>query len=249
MTKKQMSPNVVTMNAHLDFYKYLQTIKKSISNLPIYIPNRHNRIQNSPLLNKHIVFLGSSITAGWAAKGYSFVDYLRAEDGVIATKEAISGTTLAGAEPSSYVSRLINNVPLISRYDLFVCQLSTNDGAAHKPLGRITPEDQRSSFDTRTTLGAIEFILSYVEKNWAIPILFYTCVQKNKPSYAQLVTQLKVLQHKWHFELLDLWSDPFVAKENAQHPTYMADNIHPTMQGYKKLWTPIFRKKLVNILP
>lgn len=75
----------------------------------------------SPLAGKQGAFLGSSVTYGFAAKGKSFVDYLAARDGVVATKSVISGTTLAGLEPGGYLDRLKNDFPADQQYDLFIC--------------------------------------------------------------------------------------------------------------------------------
>lgn len=52
------------------------------------------KADGSPLEGKTILFLGSSVTYGSAAKGESFADYLAARDGVIVVKEAVSGTLL-----------------------------------------------------------------------------------------------------------------------------------------------------------
>lgn len=73
----------------------------------------------SPLAGKTIAFLGSSVTAGFAAKGKSFVDYLITRDGVRAVKLAVSGTTLAGQEPGGYLARLYHDFPGNIQYDLF----------------------------------------------------------------------------------------------------------------------------------
>ncbi len=78
-------------------------------------------------MGRRIAFLGSSITAGAGALEDSFVDYLVATDGVIAIKEAVSGTTLAGNAPDSYVHRLYHRIPVTQPLDAFVCQLSTNE--------------------------------------------------------------------------------------------------------------------------
>jgi hypothetical protein len=43
---------------------------------------------DSSLKGKTVIFLGSSVTYGFASKGESFVDYLVAQDGLVAVKEA-----------------------------------------------------------------------------------------------------------------------------------------------------------------
>lgn len=43
---------------------------------------------------KRIIFLGSSVTYGACAMGQSFIEALEEKDGIIAIKEAVSGTLL-----------------------------------------------------------------------------------------------------------------------------------------------------------
>ncbi len=218
-------------------------------NLPKFAATRSVVNPQSPLYGKRIAFLGSSITYDAAAHGDSFVDFLVAQDGVIATKEAVSGTTLAGTGPKTYVSRLRQNIPVDQPLDLFVCQLSTNDGRQGIPLGERTPANQRDGFDATTTLGAIEDILAYVHQRWQVPVVFYTCLRKPDSDYAELVAQLKLLQAKWGFHLINLWQDPVVHAENQAQPLAMFDDAHPTRLGYRNIWTPIFRQALTQVLP
>jgi lysophospholipase L1-like esterase len=85
------------------------------------------RRADSPLAGKRILFLGSSVTKGEASLDVSFADYLAARDGVVAVKEAVSGTTLADVEETSYVQRLLRKVDPAEKFDLAIVQLSTND--------------------------------------------------------------------------------------------------------------------------
>lgn len=228
---------------------------------------------DSPLKGKEIFFLGSSITYGAAANGESFVDYLVAEDGIIAQKEAISGTTLAdktvdlhlpginldqlgllkdkftGGHPEeygkSYLARL-NNFDSQARPDLFVVQLSTNDGRNGIPLGKISSSKDPAKFDQQTTLGAIEYLCAKIPEQWHCPLAFYTCLRDGE-EYQVLIQKLKELQIKWAFQIIDLGSDPQIKAATHQHPSYMADDAHPTRQGYRDLWTPYFREALIDI--
>jgi lysophospholipase L1-like esterase len=194
------------------------------------------------LNNQKIAFLGSSITYGFAAGGWSFVDALAEEDGVIATKSAVNGTTLADIGPDSYVARLQRDFTAAS-YDAFVCQLSTNDGHAGCRLGTIEADD----FDVQTTIGAIQTICETVQYRFHCPMIWFTCVQPNDRDYARLVQILYQLQHRWRFTIIDLWGDQLLAEQTTNTPESMADAIHPTRLGYQKLWLPVFRRALTTL--
>lgn len=216
-------------------------------NKEVYNPDNVEYNPSSPLNNKHIGFLGSSITYGYAAKGVSFVDYLAARDGVVTTKSAVSGTTLAGGSKDNYLYRLKHEFK--DNYDYFVCQLSTNDGRMGIKLGEITPDNQRSEFDTNTTLGAMEEICAYVHDKLKCPMAFYVCLRDDPTGeYEKLINQLKLLQKKWHFEIIDLFHDEALHASIKAHPNSMFDDAHPTQEGYLKVWLPFFEKKLEEVL-
>lgn len=93
-------------------------------NSKIYDLSQVSRQADNKLTGKKILFLGSSVTKGSHSGSVSFVDYLQKRNGIIADKNAVSGTTIATVRPDSYVSRLeqTKGTP-----DLVVCQLSSND--------------------------------------------------------------------------------------------------------------------------
>ena len=51
-------------------------------------------LRKETLVGKRIIFLGSSVTYGACAMGQSFIEALEEKDGIIAIKEAVSGTLL-----------------------------------------------------------------------------------------------------------------------------------------------------------
>ncbi len=178
------------------------------------------------LQNKTVLFLGSSVTYGSAAGGVSFADIMAESCGFNMIKEAVSGTTLADINKSSYVSRLKkldNNL----KVDLFICQLSTNDAALN--------------ISVEQTEAAIRFIIEYVKASFNCPIVFYTGTYFDSPRYAELVSLLISLQSEYDFHILNLWDDAeMLSVSRDDYQKYMADPIHPTLYGYREWWTPKF---------
>ena len=97
---------------------------------------------NSPLAGKKLIFLGSSVTKGFAARGRSFVDMIAESTGASCVKEAVSGTTLVDNGERSYVARL-KKLDKSQPCDLFICQLSTNDATKGSPLGKMAEGSQK----------------------------------------------------------------------------------------------------------
>ncbi|GAA2952479.1 SGNH/GDSL hydrolase family protein [Lactobacillus kefiranofaciens subsp. kefirgranum] len=200
---------------------------------------------NSPLRNKKILFLGSSVTFGFGALGESFVDYLWKKDGIAAIKDAENGTTLVDQATynagDSYVARF-NKELKETNPDLFVLQLSTNDARQGKKLGKISQNDV---FDTQTIIGAMEYIISTAKSKWHCPILIYTNPYFESELYEKMVNSGHQLAQKWNIEILDLYNNPKLKKQAS---LYMADEIHPTRAGYLKQWLPLFEDKIIQIL-
>lgn len=221
-----------------------------LANLPAAEP--------SVLTGKRILFLGSSVTYGAASQGQSFVDLFAALDSVQATKEAISGTTLVD-RPSTWAEQMFGNgdsyVTRLQKYDshtdfdAIVFQLSTNDATTHQPLGEISSSFDPSDFDVLTITGALEFIASYCAHHWAAPLVFYTGSYYESTEYSAMVTRLRELAEKWHFAVIDLFSDSaFNAIPRADYTLFMADPIHPTKAGYLRWWYPEMKAQLIEIL-
>lgn len=189
--------------------------------------------------DKTVVFLGSSVTYGSAADGVSFADHIAARTGCRMIKEAVSGTTLADLEESSYVSRM--KTIAAEHVDLLVCQLSTNDATQEIPLGEISTEES----DERTVIGAINAIVRYAKEKWGCPVAFYTNPQYESKAYAKMVDALRVLASVLGIAVVDLWNDDALnAITEEQRAVYMADAIHPTDRGYREWWTPVIEKQL-----
>lgn len=193
--------------------------------------------------DRTVIFLGSSVTYGEASGGISFADLLCKKFGYEMIKEAVSGTTLVDERADSYVSRL-RKIDIRS-VSLLVCQLSTNDATCKKLLGSVGKGRDLESFDTKTVAGAIEYIIAYARAKWGCAVAFYTSPRYESKEYAEMVEILKKIAEKWDIGLMDLWDDEaFNAVSPEEYARFMADPIHPTLEGYKEWWLPYFEKRI-----
>lgn len=224
-------------------------LKKIIGNSEEYSFSKIEELEDSPLKDKNVLFLGSSVTNGRAALYNSIPEYVSKRFNCGYQKEAVDGTTLTDTGKTSYVQRLLNNVDTNEKFDLVVVQLSTNDASKEKPLGEITDGEDLNLFDTSTITGAMEYIISYVKQTWDCPVVFYTNAKYDSDAYQKMVDRLYELKDKWNIGILDLWSDEtFNNINDEQRSLYMYDSIHPTMAGYRDWWGPRLEKELINYL-
>ena len=147
----------------------------------------------------------------------------------------------------SYVSRL-EKIDKNLEFDLFICQLSTNDATQNKPLGEVAGKDAQN-YDTSTVCGAIEYIIGYVGDTWNCPVVFYTNAYYESENYAAMVGALKQIQTEYGIGVIDLYTDEaFNDITGEQYELYMADAIHPTRAGYLEWWTPKMEEYLYEFV-
>lgn len=201
-------------------------------------------VSDSPLKNKTIIFLGSSVTDGYGSLGVSFVDFLEKSDGITAVKEAVSNTMLVDIKNNSYVSRM-KTIDKNIKADAFVCQLSTNDAKNKIPLGNVSYSFNIEDFDTQTIAGAIEYIIAYAKDIWGCPVVFYTQARYDNEHYGKMVDLLLEIQEKWDITVIDFWNDDEINKiTDEERKMHLVDHIHPTRAGYRDWWLPKFQECL-----
>lgn len=205
-------------------------------------------VNNSPLKGKTGIFLGSSVTYGYGSMGVSFVDFLVKADGLIAVKEAVSGTTLADIKDNSYVARM-KTIDKNIDAAFFMCQLSTNDATKNLPLGQVADSFSIDDFDTQTITGATEYIIAYAKETWDCPVIFYTQAKYDSEAYEQMVEMILQLEKKWDITVIDFWHNEKINNiTDDEKSLYLTDNIHPTKAGYKLWWLPEIQKTLYDII-
>lgn len=201
------------------------------------------------LRGKKLCFLGSSVTRGSAANGISFADLIGQRNSCEIVKEAVDGTTLTDMGENSYIRRMERNLDPNDKFDLFVCQLSTNDASQDRPLGVPAESFLPDAFDRKTIAGAMEYIIWYVKKVWGCPVVFYTGTRFESAQYGKMVDILYQLQAKWGIGVVDLWNDDRLnGISDEQRTLYMNDPVHPTEAGYREWWMPAIEKNLCKIL-
>lgn len=219
-------------------------------NADIYSVAAMPALENSPLKNLTIYWLGSSVTYGAEGEGVS--DFIAKRHGCSCIKEAVPGTTLRTSDnrADSYVERLTAGASQTDvRPDLFVCQLSTNDAQNRLSLlGQPTADDirDRSEFDISTTCGAIEYIISYVSDTWGCRIAFWS--NPNYSSvYGKLVDRMRIIAEKWDIMFWNMYDDvPLPEDGSSEAQLYMTDRIHPSKAGYGQWWMPYFERKITE---
>ena len=232
--------NVVISSCHnyqKDGY-YVEYYKDNNDKLIIH--NKTNQIKSSTSLQviyekaPTYYFLGSSVTYGSNNNASSFINEIASTLNCYTEKEAISGTTLTNNGSTSYVARMMNNFDKNEKVESLIVQLSTNDVSQNKALGTISNSKNIESFDDKTVLGAIEFIIAYAKNTWDCDVIFYTNPNYNNAAYANLITKLYEIKSKWGIGIVDFYNYVDMdSLDSATLSSYMSDAIHPNHYGYE----------------
>ena len=217
---------------------------KMAGNADIYSVENVQPLESSPIEGTNICYLGSSVTYGASSLQTAFPEYIAKRNGTTFVKEAVSGTTLVttGKGGGSYVTRM-KKIDKSAKFDLFVCQLSTNDASQNKPLGTT------DSMDTTTVCGAINTIIDYVKVTWRCPVIFYTNAYYESETYSAIVAAVKEIAEVKGIGVIDLYTDTlFNDITSEQRSLYMADKIHPTKAGYLEWWTPKMEQYIYSFI-
>lgn len=224
-------------------YLHDQDLESLPGNAPEYSFDFIFPVENSPLKDKQILVLGSSVAQGTSSKGFGVSEYLEKRFSCACTKDTVRGTTIADTGPQSILRRLKTHGADES-YDLILCQLSTNDATKRLPVGRAGKEK-----DTETIRAGLSEIISYVHQTWNCPLVFFTSCRFVNDRYDAMVALLHELTDSTTVGVLDLWNNKnFNTISKAERKLYMADSIHPTMAGYRDWWGPELERQLRNYL-
>jgi lysophospholipase L1-like esterase len=219
------------------------------------IPSEQSTNTADSLSGLQLIWLGSSVTYGQQAQGYSMADYLEESHPALKSyKYTVSGTTLVDDSSTSYVSRM-KQIPTDIRPDFFIIQLSTNDAALRKPFGALSSSTDLSGFDTHTIYGAMEYVIAYASTTWHCPVVFFTgtyydakTYNNDGAAYGKTVKALLDVQKKWGINVIDLYDDASMSAiyNTDQYKKYMSDGVHPTANGYKTWWGLKFEQALTS---
>ena len=183
-------------------------------------------------MNMKLYFLVSSVTYGVLWVVYSFVDEIAKTTGWECIKDAICGATLAVCNADgelSYVAR-INKLNFQTNITKLIVQLSTNDAMRNVPIGALTVNGE---YNTKTILGAIEYIVHYAKTVLKCSVTFITNPFFNNKKYEKMIEYLYEIQKKSPCEIIDFYYMRGMKQvDTAKLKSYMSDEIHPNTNGY-----------------
>ena len=247
-----ISNRMASVNILCEGKKLMLSIKVAVAgNAEQYSVANTETVADSPVKGNVYYWLGSSVTFGASSEEESMVDFFAKKYDCTCIKEAVSGTTLNGANTASYVARFtryLESEQRASHLDGFICQLSTNDTKNPDGFGIVMPDfiTDSEAFDTNTTCGSIEYIIAKAHETWDCPVYFYINPRYKNPAYDTMVETMLRIAEKWDVKLIDLYHDEaFNAVSEEDYRLYMADPVHPTKAGYRDWWLPKFAEVIL----
>ena len=203
---------------------------------------------------------GDSITFG--AKGTSYIKQIADNEGMILTNGAVSGTSLAIREgrTDSICERI---KALTGTYKYIVVSGGVNDAFASIPLGTMdsdTNQQYLATFDTKTTLGALEEICRTLIYNFPdskkLFVLTHRLLNGDGTTWSNSLQDkywdgiIKVLD-KWGIPYIDMRKIPFASFNSNYLSKYFGENesmgTHPNTLGYTEFYVNPITSKMKTL--
>ena len=205
--------------------------------------------EESVMQGDTVVFVGSDFTIGTKADGQSFVDYLKAVDGLNCAVFEKEGIAITSNKGDSILS-LVESIPKehASPKAIF-CEIPYFQAKSGTKFGELSSSYMLSDFDTETLIGAMEYIVCYSKMNWGCPVFFYTTAECNSKRYDKVVSSAREVANKWNMPMLDFTSiNSAGSMDKKQRSLYFVDKHNLSRAGYFEITAPEFEKFIIENL-
>ena len=207
-----------------------------------------------------MISFGDSVAAGFGAQNCSYADLYAQKHNLTLTDKAKFDGQLSfnNAQKPHILETFTKDVN--NDYDYVFIEGGCNDHLQNCPLGKVT-SDWDYDFDEKTTCGALESALSYLEDNCpdVKPVFILTHSRKTAANQRGLTFEdyakgIRAVCAKYDVPVADVLKDgaldttdpelcgKFTATFNGVFPD--GDGLHPTVEAFRKFYLPLIEKAL-----
>lgn len=187
-----------------------------------------------------VLFFGTDFTRG--KKGdISFVDQLQEKKLIHAMKFCSDDdVTLTKRRNDNNYIDMLTSLPVDEYMPAYVMiEIPYGDIKRHSKIGEISDGAWCADFDTKTLIGAMEYIVIYCRDTWGCPVGFYTGYYPEDEDYQKLIDAMNIVAEKWKVDTIDFCNSPSITINDDNKKEYLASKHYPTAQGYKEFFTPM----------
>lgn len=194
--------------------------------------------EDSVMQGDTYVFLGSDFTFGAKSGGQSFVDYLKAVDGIKAKKYGGEGFKLNGKDENTLVYAFNKAVKKSVNPKVVFCEVPVCNAKGRQKNGKLTSGYYIGDCDTTTLYGAMEYICASAELNWGCKVVFITCPSDDEKKYADVVNAANAVAEKWNTKVINFYNNDEISFDKKEKRLYSVDGSSPTKAGYNSVYGP-----------
>lgn len=184
------------------------------------------------------VFLGSDFTFGAKSGGQSFVDYLKAVDGIKVKKYGGEDYKLNGKDENTLVYTFNKAVKKSVNPKVVFCEVPVCNASGRQKNGELTNSYYIGDYDTTTLYGAMEYICARAELNWGCKVVFITCPSNDEKKYAEVVNAANAVAEKWGTKVINFYNNDEISFDKKEKRLYLVDDSSPTKAGYNSVYGP-----------
>ena len=222
-----------------------------------------NKPEQSWLYGKKMYCDGDSIAKGtgtdtFGSAFHSYCHYIGDRYGMTYEDLAVGGTTLARVKNNPITDResiLERVLKMKGSYDVILLDGGFNDLFLKVKAGKMTDlTDKRGVYDETTTLGALEKICYFLNKNYKDAVkLFVLCHEYDHDRQDSLWDSMKQVLDKWEIPYIDMREETdFTAVNREINNQYffcndsepVADELHPLEYPHIKIYGTCVEERL-----
>lgn len=212
----------------------------------IYRPEDAEVLEDNDLTGMNIAYLGSSVMQGTENDNVSFAEFIAKRNEGTYIKETKENTTIADTGEDSYIQRL-KKIDPNAKIDFFLCEIPWADVEQEVPAGKASDGADLEELDTKTSIGAMEYIARYAKQTWNCPVAFFTSPRiQDDEAYYELVQAAWSNKGQWQSSTVCFWVEVPLTDEEIEE--YMVDARHPSGKGYLEYFSPLIEKKMMKAL-
>ena len=207
-----------------------------------------------------MISFGDSVAAGYGAHSCSYADIFAQKHNLTLTDQSVIDGQLSfdNAKKPHILESLSKDVN--NDYDYVFIEGGCNDHLYNCPLGEVA-SDWDYDFDEKTTCGALESALNYLEDHCPDAKVVFVMIHRRKTAANKLgltfedyAEAIRAVCAKYDVPVADVFkdgaldaSDPelcgkYTAAFNGVFPG--GDGLHPTEEAHRKFYLPLIEKAL-----
>ncbi len=208
-----------------------------------------------------MISFGDSIAVGSGAHNYSYADIFAQKNNLtLVDKADPDGALSADNAKKQHIAEAVRK-EADNSYDYVFIEGGNNDHVYNSPLGEVTSDYYYDGFDLKTTCGALEDALSYLQENCPDTQVVFILIHRHADyknrlglTFKDYAKAIREVCAKYDVPVADVYkdsdfdaTDPEMCSQYTFHFNEVypeGDGLRPNEDAYNEFYLPLIEKAL-----